>query len=177
MKAEKKTDPVEKNSNVLDVFTNNAGGPPKTPPTGAPKQRVITQAELQQLLANQQAFEAAAARKNVKPAVEFSRIEDQILVRKEVTADQEIETKFDFYTQLVSKKTTLFINGTPQIQLHPDIPFSKYTVPHVIERIRKDLIDMGGKPNALKKTKAEFDSEKEAGQKGSAGYKFGQPGK
>ena len=79
-------------------------------------------------------------------------------MRKEISPEEEVVTKFDFYTQTVSTKTTYYLGGNAQIKPGQEggIPFNKYSAPlHVLQRIRQDLIDMGGKPNPIRPTDSE----------------------
>ena len=98
-----------------------------------PKQTYLTRQEAAQLEMQQRqqaaaqaaAKKADALRKQVKPSVEKTRMGDDILVRLEITAEKEIETKFDFYTQTVSTQTTYYMSDKKQIQQSDAVTFSK----------------------------------------------------
>ena len=145
--------------------TDGPAGAPKQPTTppqkndndNAPDGKNVTSRQpgarpvpnQQQMEQIRRAQQAAAQRQQIKPSVETTRMGDHILVRLEITAEKEIETKFDFYTQTVSTETTYYVGGKKQIQPGPAVPFSKYAAHHVLERIRKDLISMGGQPEEI----------------------------
>ena len=65
-------------------------------PKGSQPSPSREEAEAAQKSKLQRAQQAAAARQQVKPAVEYSRVGEEILIRKEITPDKEVLTKYDF---------------------------------------------------------------------------------